>query len=262
MAGNKFPVGIDVLGQKVTNVADGTAPSDAVNRGQLDALARNMDFKDSVRVATTANITLSAPQTIDGVAVIAGNRVLVKDQTTASANGIYVVAAGAWARSADYDAATEVTAATTVPVEEGTANGDKLFVLTTNDAITIGSTSLSFTALGGGLTYTAADNTITVSGSTIAVKIKASSGILFDGSGIYVDPTYDPGRYEADVPAGSATANVNHALNSAFPSQVRVYDKASKEEIYPTIVATDANNVALSFAAAPTAAQYRVTVRR
>src|SRR5262245_40188698 len=75
------------------------------------------DFKDSVRAATTANITLSGAQTIDGVSAIAGDRVLVKDQTTGSQNGIYVVASGSWTRATDFDTSGEVTAGCVVPVE-------------------------------------------------------------------------------------------------------------------------------------------------
>jgi hypothetical protein len=108
------------------------------------------DFKDSVRVATTANITLSGAQTIDGVSVIAGDRVLVKDQSTGSQNGIYVCASGSWTRATDADSSAEVTTGLFVNVEEGTANGDKSFVLTTNNPITIGTTALVFASVGGG----------------------------------------------------------------------------------------------------------------
>ena len=79
-------------------------------------------FKKSVKVATTANITLTAPQTIDGVSVVAGDRVLVKDQTTASQNGIYIVAAGAWTRATDADASSEVGGAI-VNADQGTQGG-------------------------------------------------------------------------------------------------------------------------------------------
>jgi hypothetical protein len=117
------------------------------------------DWKESVRAATTANITLSGAQTIDGVSVIAGDRVLVKDQSTGADNGIYVCASGAWSRSTDADASAEVTANMAVPVEEGTANGDKIFILTTNNPITLGTTALTFTALssGGGISDAASD---------------------------------------------------------------------------------------------------------
>lgn len=106
------------------------------------------DYKASVRAATTANITLSGAQTIDGVSVIAGDRVLVKNQSTGSQNGIYVAASGAWARATDADSSTEVTAGMFVPVAEGTVNADTFWLLTTNDPITLGSTSLTFAQFG------------------------------------------------------------------------------------------------------------------
>ncbi len=106
------------------------------------------DYKDSVRVATTANITLSGEQTIDGVSVVAGDRVLVKNQSTGSENGIYVCASGAWSRAADADSSAEVTAGLFVTVSEGTTNADTFWLLTTNDPITLGSTALSFSQFG------------------------------------------------------------------------------------------------------------------
>ncbi len=120
--------------------------------GSADVPTLVQDWKESCRVATTANITLSGTQTIDGVSVIAGDRVLVKDQSTGAENGIYVCAAGAWSRATDADTSAEVTANMAVAVEAGTANGDKIFILTTNNPITLGSTALTFTALstGGG----------------------------------------------------------------------------------------------------------------
>lgn len=99
--------------------------------------------KRSVRVATTANITLSGTQTIDGIAVVAGDRVLVKDQTTASQNGIYVVAAGAWARSADANTISELAGAV-VSVDSGTTNGGMRFDTDLKTTDTLGTTSVMF----------------------------------------------------------------------------------------------------------------------
>lgn len=137
--------------------ASGTASMRTLGSGSAQAAAGNhthaplnFDYKDSVRAATTANITLSGAQTIDGVSVIAGDRVLVKNQSTGADNGIYVAAAGAWARASDMDTDAEATSGMIVPVSEGTANGDKLFILTTNDPITLGSTALSFSSVTGG----------------------------------------------------------------------------------------------------------------
>jgi phage-related tail fiber protein len=131
---------------RLTDVADPVDPQDAVNQRTLDKLLRQQDRKDSCRVATTANLTLSGIQTVDGVGLVAGDRVLVKNQTTGSQNGIYVVAAGAWSRAADCDANAEITAGLTVPIAEGTIHADKTFKLTTNDPITVGTTALVFVA--------------------------------------------------------------------------------------------------------------------
>ena len=115
---------------------------------QLAAAVAGFDWKASVRACSTSNIaSLSGTTTVDGVALSAGDRVLLAGQSTGSQNGIYVVAAGAWSRAADADASAEVTAGMSVPVAEGTSNGDAVWVLTTNDPITLGSTSLAFTKI-------------------------------------------------------------------------------------------------------------------
>ncbi|MDO7898900.1 phage tail protein [Pseudomonas citrulli] len=108
-----------------------------------DELAK-LDAKQSVRAATTANIVLSGAQAIDGVAVIAGNRVLVKSQALAKDNGIYVVANGAWARAKDADASAEVTSGLIVSVEEGTTLANTIWQLVTDGAIVLGTTALAF----------------------------------------------------------------------------------------------------------------------
>lgn len=113
-------------------------------------------YKDSVRAASTGNLTLSGTQTIDGVACIAGDRVLVKNQTTGANNGIYVVAAGAWSRATDMATSGQVTPMLLVTPSEGTAAG-RIFQLSTTGTITLGTTALVFVLLGsqgGGLDYT------------------------------------------------------------------------------------------------------------
>ncbi|PLV19750.1 phage tail protein, partial [Pseudomonas guariconensis] len=103
------------------------------------------DFKHSVLVATTAAIVLSGLQTVDGVALTAGARVLVKDQAAAKDNGLYqVVAGGPWTRCADADSSGEMTPGLLVPVERGTANGDSVWQLVTDAPITLGVTALTF----------------------------------------------------------------------------------------------------------------------
>ncbi len=138
---------------KLTNLGTPTVSTDAATKAYVDAALEGLDPKASVKAATTANITLSAPQTIDGVSVIAGNRVLVKDQSTLADNGIYLVAAGSWTRALDMNNWDEVPGAY-VFVEEGTANADKGFVCTSNAGGTLNTTDITwvqFTGTGSGL---------------------------------------------------------------------------------------------------------------
>ncbi|WP_438300841.1 tail fiber protein [Pseudomonas sp. NMS19W] len=108
-----------------------------------------LDGKQSVRVAATANVVLNGAQQIDGVAVIAGDRVLLPNQTLAKDNGMWIVANGDWVRASDANVSAKVTPGLTVMVEEGTLNGDSLWHLTTNAPITLGTTALTFKMLAG-----------------------------------------------------------------------------------------------------------------
>ncbi len=108
-----------------------------------DELAK-LDNKQSVRVATTANVALAGAQTIDGVAVVAGDRVLVKNQSLAKDNGIWVAAVGAWSRAKDADTSVEVTSALTVSVEQGSTQADTIWQLVTDGTIVLGTTNLTF----------------------------------------------------------------------------------------------------------------------
>jgi len=155
--------------QKLTGVADGVADTDAATKGQIDVAARGLDAKDSCRVATTANITLSGEQSIDSVTTTT-DRVLVKNQSTATQNGIYVSASGSWARSTDTDANAEVTSGMFTFITEGTTQASQGFVLTTDDPITVGSTALVFSQFSGVGQITAGD-ALTKTGNTLNVDV-------------------------------------------------------------------------------------------
>ena len=131
-----------------TNVTTTTANAAAAALAQAaaEAAAAGMKYRN-VRVGTTANITLSGTQTIDGVSVVVGNRVLVKDQATQANNGVYVCAAGAWTRATDMDTWLEVPG-TVVVVTEGTVNADTVWLCTANDGGTLGSTAVTFVDWG------------------------------------------------------------------------------------------------------------------
>jgi hypothetical protein len=229
-------------GQKLTGLANGTSAQDAVTLSQLEGVQNGTDWKQSVRAATTANITLSAPQTVDGVSVIAGDRVLVKDQSTGANNGIYVVAAGAWTRATDADSSAEVTPNMSVFVEEGTVNADTQWRLTTNATITLGSTALTFAQFGAGSSYSAGTG-IDVSGNVIsidtAVVVRKYAATIGDNASTSLAVTHNLGTKDV-------TWSVRQVSDDAF--------------VQCDAVATSTSVLTLSFSVAPATNALRVVV--
>jgi hypothetical protein len=154
LAGGTMTGAIAMGTNKITGLGTPTDGTDAATKNYVDSAAQGIDWKASVRAATTAAVTLASDlengDVLDGVTLATGNRVLVKNQSTGSENGIYVVASsGAPTRSTDCDIAAELTSNFAVFVEEGTLNADQGYVLTNDGAITVGTTALTFTQFTG-----------------------------------------------------------------------------------------------------------------
>ena len=217
---------INASTSRITGVVDPTQAQDAATKAYVDAVKVGLDFKDSVRVASTANLTISGPgAAIDGITLSSGNRVLVKNQSTGSQNGIYVFngAGSAMTRATDADSNAEVTSGLFVFVEEGTLNSDNGFVLTTDGSITVGSTALVFTQFSGagqivaGAAITKSGNTLNVGvdGRTIEVNSDALriKGITATAVGdLLVGQASNAGYTRLVKPSGNATAS-NYILS-------------------------------------------------
>ena len=300
--GISLSASLDANSNKVINLATPTSSTDAANKAYVDSVSQGLDVKQSVRVSTTANIDLStaleASDVIDGVTLVAGNRVLVKHQSSGADNGIYVVqSSGAAVRADDANVSSEVTAGFFTFVEEGTLYGNTGWVLTTDNPITLGSTALTFTQFSGTGTFTAGSGltlngtefsvdvtpasgnaTLINSGGAVEVKVNTTDGLESTASGLGINNgtglTFSSGALVLDTANGYGTRKLaynlgnnsatsfaaNHNLSTRDVS-VHVYDNASPyAQVEADVEHTDSNNVTVKFSVAPTTDQYRVVI--
>lgn len=221
-----------------------TANTDIVNKQYVDAVAQGLNPKQAVKCATTANITLSGLQTIDTYTTLSGDRVLVKNQSTASENGIYVASASGWTRATDMDTWSEVPGAYTV-VLYGSANYQTGWVSTSADTGTINVTAITFVQFSGSATYyagtglTLAANTFSITNTgvtaasygsaskTLTATVNAqgqltalsASDIAIAGTQItsgLVSPTY--GGTGVNNGSNTLTWNASYTLNQSVAS--------------------------------------------
>ena len=255
--------GLNLNNQKITSLADGSAATDAVTKQQLDAAVAGLSWKQPVRVATTANGTLASAfangSSVDGVSLVTGDRILLKNQTTQTENGIYTVnASGAPTRATDNDSTAEMQSAT-VYVVAGTVNKDLAFTQTT-DNVTVGSSNVVWAQIGGSTTYTAG-NGLTES-PALTLNVGAGTGITVAADTVGIDPTYTglAKRFSANIGDGSTTAiTVTHNLNTR-DVLVSVHDATTFDEVFVDVQKTTVNTVVITFATAPASNAYRVTV--
>ena len=180
---------VSLNSQTITNVADPVNAQDAAPKGFVEATSQGLDVKDSCVAATTGNITISTAlnngDTLDGVTLSTNDRVLVKDQSTASQNGIYIVGSSP-ARADDLAAGADAAGMFTF-VEQGTVNADNGFVCTSNKgSAVVGTNNLTYAQFSGAGQITAGDG-LEKSGNTLSVDLKANGGLVIESTEIAID---------------------------------------------------------------------------
>lgn len=250
--------------QRLTNLADPTSAQDAATRGwvvtQVEQSAAGISSKPPVRVVAVANVaSLSGTPTVDGIALSAGDRILLTAQTTASQNGPWVVAAGAWTRppaGADND---ELTPGALWLVLAGTTYAATQWRLATTGAITPGTTPVSIVQFGAASTYVAGSG-LTLTGNTFAVG--AGTGILSAAGATSVDFSVVGRKVTGTITGDGATTGftVTHNLSNvgAIPG---FYEVTSGDVFMPVISGRTASALVANITPAPaTGKQYGYTV--
>jgi hypothetical protein len=245
-AGGTMSGAIAMGTNKITGLGTPTDGTDAATKNYVDSAAQGIDWKASVRAATTGNITLASAlengDTLDGVTLATGDRVLVKNQSTGSENGIYVVkVSGAPDRSTDADTSAELTSNFAVFVEEGTANADQGYVLTNDGAITVGTTALTFTQFTG-LGQVVAGDGLAKTGNTL--NVTAGTGISITGDAVTNDGvlsiTGTANQITASASTGAITLSGPQDLHSAATPTFAGVNAGSGNVTAGSITLTDA----------------------
>jgi len=231
----------------ITGLANPVNDSDAANKGYVDALAQGIDAKASVVVATTANITLSGTQTIDGISVSVGDRVLVKDQSTQSGNGIYLCAASTWTRTTDANTWDELVAAFTF-VERGTTQANNGYISTITAGGTLGTTAVTFAQFSGAGQIDLATSGVTV-GTYKSVTADAYGRITAG-----TNPTTLSGFGIADAYTIAQIDTLFGSTSSAATSAAAAATSASNASTSASNASTSAGNASTSATAAAASA--------
>ena len=266
LAGGTMTGAIAMGTNKITGLGTPTDATDAATKAYVDSAAQGIDWKASVRAATTAAVTLASGlengDTLDGVTLATGDRVLVKNQATGSENGIYVVkVSGAPDRSTDADTGAELTSNFAVFVEEGTVNADQGYVLTNDGAITIGTTALTFTQFTG-LGQIVAGTGLDKTGNTIDIDstVTTNDGVQTLTNKTLTSPTLTTPTLGAatatsialpDALVGSALATASDSATTIDTWSASTYSsakyivqmkKAGDIEVIEVLVTVDGSN--------------------
>ena len=214
----------------------------SVRQDRLDGVQSSVALKAPVVVATTANITLSGTQTIDGVAVVADDRVLVKNQTATAENGIYDVSATAWTRARDWNGARDIVSGTRVFINSGTVNAGFQAQITTANPITIGTTGLAFTLVDLIDATVAADLATIAPISADITTVAGISGNVTTVAGISADVTTVAGISANVTTVAGDTANI--ATVAADGTDIGVVSGISADVTAVSGVSADVTTVA------------------
>jgi len=250
----------------VQSSATPTTSNDLTNKQYVDSVAAGLrDFKDSVKVATTAAGTLATSfangQSVDGYTLVTGDRILIKNQAAGEENGIYVVkASGAPDRATDADANGEISTGTMVYVEGGTANGAQQWICSATGATPwVAGSSTSTWVMYFAVTATQAGNGLTASANILAVG--AGTGISVGADTVGIDTSVVARKYIAGTgPSTDASSwAITHSLNNRDVA-VQVYDASTYAVVNCDVTLTDANTVTLNFGSSITANTLRAVV--
>jgi hypothetical protein len=230
-----FSGNVNLNSFNITSLATPVADTDAATKAYVDSVAQGLNTKASVVAATTVNITLSGTQTIDGVVLVATNRVLVKNQTLDQNNGLYLCASGAWTRTTDMNTWEEVPSAY-VFVENGTTQADTGWVCTSNQGGTLGTTPITWAQFSGAGTYTAGTG-LTLTGSVFSINT-AQSTITSVGTltSLSVSGNSNIGNIGTDIITATGNANVGNigANNAVFTLVTGTLTTAAQPNITST----------------------------
>lgn len=254
---------VSMNSQKLTNLSAPAAGSNDAARmvdveNAVQSAAAGIDSKASVRIVATSNVaTLSGLTAIDGVTPIAGDRILLTAQSTASANGVYVAAAGAWVRAVTEDQTGEITPGAFWFVEEGTANNKTQWRCNNTGAIVIGTTQITIVQFGASADLNAG-NGLVRTGSDLSVG--AGTGISVSAVAVSIDPSVVVRKYSTTVGDGTASSfTITHNLNTQH-AQVMVFEVSTNASIECDISNPTVNTTVISVVGtAPAANSLRVS---
>jgi hypothetical protein len=255
---------VSLNSQKISNLASGTNPNDAVNFTQLEQARQGVRAKAPVEVAASGNVTIANPgtDTFQGVVLVNGEAILLPNQTTATEKGIYVFNGSvvAMTRRDDADAFVEIDGGTEVFVQ----GGDNAYAgkLVRQLAELTSFAGQDWQVIGAGTTYSAGDGLTEAPAGQF--NVGAGTGITSNTNDVAITTTLVPRMYSGLIGDNAATsitiAAATHGLGTGRKKIVQVFEESTGDEVIPDVNLEADGDVVIAFAIAPTTNQYRVNI--